>query len=94
MPWQLGSGNRTDYDFYISSAFFGPDANYQQGTTTLLILEGVDEDGNEAREIYNVGKDWISPDGGRTVQSTKGNKVIPRNTNYGKFIENFILLGP
>jgi hypothetical protein len=86
MPWELGSGNKSDYDFHITNAFFAPDANYQGGESTLLHLEGYDEENEECSEMYNVGKDWISPDGGDTVTSTKNAKKINRTSMYGHFI--------
>lgn len=88
MPWELGSGNKSDYDFHIQKAYFAPDANYQGGEATLLHLEGIDEDGEECTEMYNVGKDWISPDGGDTVVSTKNAKKINRTSMYGHFIQH------
>ena len=87
MPWELGSGLRSNYDLTINNAFFAPDAQYQDGATILLHIEGTDEDGEEASEMYNVGKDWTSPDGGSTIISTKGSKTINRSSMYGRFIQ-------
>ena len=88
MAWELGSGNRSDYDFHIQEAWFAPDAQYQDGNTTLFQIRGVDEDGEEVHEMWNVGKDWMSPDGGKTVVSNRFAKAkIPANSMFGKFIE-------
>ena len=94
MPLVLGSGNRTDYILKVTEAFFAPDAGYANGETTLLHLVGVDEDGEESKEMYNVGKDWISTDGGKTVHNLKGGTRISRNSMYGHFVDAIIGLGP
>lgn len=91
--WKLSSGNFTDYNLHIRQAYFAPDAAYNNGETTLLQLVGVDDDGEEKKEIFAIGKDWVSTDGGKTVQSIKGSKSINRTTMYGRFITHVIELG-
>jgi len=50
---QFGSGLREEYDFNILKASFGYDLGYQNGQQLLLILEGFDEEEEEAREILS-----------------------------------------
>lgn len=92
--WQLGSGNFTDYDLHVRQAYFAPDAQYMSGEATLLQLHGVDNDGKEMREMFSVGKDWISTDGGKTIEYAKGgNAKIRNNSMYGHFIASLVELG-
>ena len=46
------------------------------GEQYLLILVGEDDEGEEAREMFSVGKDWESLDGGKTL-------TYPASRNIG-----------
>ncbi len=94
MGWEFGSGNRTDYDLSVVESYFAPDASYMSGEAILLHLVGHDEDGEECKEIYSVGKDWVSTDGGKTIQSNKGGKAkINASSMYARFCQAAIACG-
>lgn len=93
--WEFGSGNRSNYDLYITESYFATDAAYQSGEAILLQLIGHDEDGNEAKEIFSVGKDWTSTDGGKTIESTKGSGAkINQGSMYARFCQSAIKCTP
>jgi len=73
---QFGSGLREEYDFNILKASFGYDLGYQNGQQLLLILEGFDEEEEEAREILSMGSGWESTDG---ITATHPHKAKPNN---------------
>lgn len=91
MPFKLGSGLLSDYDFSIEKAWFSTSADYNDGQSMLLFLEGTatDSDGDthpDHQERYSVGADWSTTDGGKTVISDKGAKFITKTSMYGRFI--------
>lgn len=87
--WEFGTGLREEYDFTIYMAYFGTDAAYGNGELTLLILQGVDENDEEARELFSVGKSWETLDGGKTIAfPEKPDKKINQNSMYAKFCQS------
>lgn len=97
MTWldQLGGGLRDDYQLTILSAYFAPDAAYQDGTTFLAHLIGIDENGEPVTEKYNVGKtsEWVSHDGGKTLLAIGKASKINRTSMYGHLIDHAVTCG-
>ena len=92
---QLGGGFRDDYILTIASAYFAPDAQYQDGTTFMLHLIGIDEQGEPVTEKFNVGKtsEWATYDGGKTLKPIGKATKINRTTMYGHLIDHAIQSG-
>lgn len=86
--FQFSSGLRDDYTFVVYMAEFAINAE-SDSENYNLILTGIDEaDGEDVTEMFGVGKDWFSEDGGLTLVHPKGgNRRINRSTNYAKFCE-------
>ena len=97
MAWleQFGGGFRDDYDFTIQLAYFAPDAAYQDGSTFLLTLVGIDENGEPVTEKYNAAKtlEWSSFDGGKTIQPTGKVKQLNKSSVYAHLCEAAINCG-
>lgn len=88
-PDSFGSGLLTDFEFYVTSASFIRDAQYNNGQTTQLNLVGravkdevLVKDDMEVR--YNLPPDWVSKDGGETVVSEKDGANFNRNSQVAK----------
>ena len=89
-PWtDFATGLREAYDLTIHMAYFSTDAAYMNGEQYLLILVGEDDEGEEAREMFSVGKDWESLDGGKTLTYPgKPQHRLNQNVMYTKFIQS------
>lgn len=83
--WELASGLREEVTFDILLAIFGYRANYNNGSSLLLILSGTDENGEAFEHICSVGGDWVSPDG-KHAQHPSGKNRINKQSRYGQWI--------
>ena len=83
--WELASGLREEVTFDILLAMFGYRANYNNGSSLLLILTGTDENGEAFEHICSVGGDWVSPDG-KHAQHPSGKNRINKQSRYGQWI--------
>jgi hypothetical protein len=81
-PYSGDSGLRSDFDGEVVLARF------EQGTRGNYNLElTFDIDGEEYKQRYSVGKDWVSYDGGETIEHPNGEKARFNNrTAYFDFI--------
>jgi len=84
----FGSGLKGPYDFTIYMAQFTTDLRYNNGNSYVLLLTGVDEDGEDAEEMLAVGADWESLDGGITLSHPKNLKIINQSSTYAKWCNN------
>ncbi len=88
--WDLPVGGLLDdVDVTIQCCSFRPDAGYNDGKSLLAVMDMTREDTSEVvQQMYSIGGDWVSADGGVTIQSTKSARARPsRNSNYGRFCE-------
>lgn len=92
---EFGGGFRDDYDLTIVQAFFAPDASYQDGSTFLLNLIGLDENGEPANEKFNAAKtsEWASYDMGKTLIPTGKVKQLNKSTMYGHLVQFAVACG-
>lgn len=85
--FQLSSGLREDMVLSIATAYFAPDAGYQDGKVLMLWLIGPDEDGEPADIRMSVGADWQTADGTVITHPTKKRQQLNKNTIYGHFLQ-------
>jgi hypothetical protein len=98
--WETESGLAAEYDLIIDEARFGFDAKYQDGEALLIHWIGrafepngkfdeplliSTEDGNAVHVMYPVGKDWDTPDDGKTA-AKPGKTAFNQRSIYGMII--------
>ena len=83
--WELASGLREEVTFDILLAIFGYRANYNNGSSLLLILSGTDENGEAFEHICSVGGNWVSLDS-KHAQHPSGKNRINKQSRYGQWI--------
>src|SRR4051812_28429018 len=88
MSWQTESGLFTDYEGLVIDAFFMQGQSGNQEMHWKLTTDSPDVPENEER--WGCGKDWTSPDGGRTVVKSRGKQAFNKNANYGKVINRVV----
>lgn len=89
--WKVGSGLLDDFWMTIGSAWFGTDATYQGGKSTILKLQGeaeiddkvVDE---EHTMFYSVGDGWSAVQNGRAITHSAGTTYFNKQSNAGKLV--------
>lgn len=89
-PFELTSGlPLADAEVTVKAMEFGYDAEYMDGEVALAIIEfTIDENGEDARQLYSVGKKFEPADrGARLVHESGENKNLNKQTNYGRFID-------
>jgi len=84
--YELSAGLRDDTIATIQFATFRTDAGYNNGNTLLLVLTLTDENNEVFDQMLSIGADWISSDGGQTVQHAGGKTKFNRGSNYGKWL--------
>lgn len=93
MAWDTDSGLLDNYVLTITNAYFAPNEQYNGGQTTVLHVEGTTDDPDTPvltrPELLTIGDGWVSYDGGKTVQNTKGRTQFVRNSAVGMWIERF-----
>ena len=82
--WKLDSGFETEFTLTIDSAYFAPDANFN-GNTVLHMI-GHKPNGDSRTQIYGIGSDWESNDGGNTVTHPTKTR-FNMSSNYGHFMK-------
>lgn len=76
-----------DVDVTIQACIFRTDAGYNDGKSLLAVMDMSQDLINEISvQMYSIGGDWITPDGGLTIQSPKGSRGPSKQSNYGRFI--------
>ncbi len=84
---------------WIDRAFFGTDAEYDEGNTTILILEGVregpdvDPENADFRQFLSTGSKWEHRDGGKTAVHADGSEEFHAMCAYARFFTAFMELG-
>ncbi len=87
-----------DVDLWVESAKFGVDAEYDDGNTTILILEGirvgpdVDPEDNEFRQFLSTGSKWEHRDGGKTAVHADGSEEFHASCAYARWFTAFMEL--
>lgn len=91
--WGTDSGIITDYEGTIVDSFFLKDTQSQFGDPqTQFRVKIATDDDRVVEERWNCGPDWVSNDGGGTVEHpTK--KKFNKNAQMGKFVDAFLALG-
>lgn len=92
--WGTETGLFSDYEGIVTDAWFQTDSNVQDGNVYMLSLEIKTEDPDHAQvfERYTCGPDWVSVDGGKTVQHPSKSK-FNRNSQMGRLIDRIIEIG-
>ena|ERR1700722_1495445 len=87
--WDLPVGGfLDDADVTVQAAVFKYDAGYNDGKSLVCDFTfSNDATGEISNQHYSVGGDWISPDGGLTIQSPSGKRAPSRASNYGRFCQ-------
>lgn len=81
-------GFHSDTNACIEFATFRTDDLYNNGKTLLLVLTMTDEaDSSNFDHMLSIGGDWVTPDGGYTVQHTKGKIKFNKQSNVQKWID-------
>src|ERR1044072_3409933 len=80
--WDLESGLKQSFDMTISSATFEYDSSYK-ADVLLLVLKGIDTDGDEQRLLYTVSQGWVPGQGGQTAVREDGQQGRSFNKNSG-----------
>lgn len=95
-PWATTSGLVDDIDITISDAYFGFNADYNNGETLVLTIEGTtdDEDNKEYSGFYPCGGGWETTDKGKTASREDGKrKGFNKTSGYGLFFTAAIEAG-
>ncbi len=99
MAFQLDEGFSVSFDFTVGLAYFGTRAEYNNGDTCLLILEGEDENGEDKSMFMSVGKGWAASDDSRLAIHHDQNGIPDGKTTFlktshvGRFINALLELG-
>lgn len=101
-PQPEGGGNFVEeYDLTIRSAFFAPNAEYNNGQSLLLNWDGsISNPSNTEAEIpdwlstlsFSIGSGWVTEDGGKTVthQETGTDSLFVKSSKLGKLIDQCV----
>lgn len=94
-PFETTSGlPLADADVTVVKLEFGYDAQYMDGEVALAMITFQPDDGDEATQLYSVGKKFEPADRGeRLVHESGENKNLNKSTNYGRFIDAVVALG-
>jgi len=80
-----------DVDVWVERAYFGTDAEYDDGNTTLLIMEGtkkgpdVDPEDSEFRQFFSTGSKWEHREGGKKAVHEDGSEEFHASCGYARF---------
>jgi len=90
--WGVGSGLIDNFWMTIGSAWFGTDAGYRAGTSTILKLSGEAEIDDEVVDddhtmFYSCGDGWSAVQNGRAVSHSAGTTKFNRQSNAGKLVQ-------
>lgn len=88
-PFNLSSGlPMVDADVTVKSIEFGYDATYAKGEACVAIVTFGMEEGEDAKQLYSVGKTFEPADRGSTLVHTSGKPTNLNNqSNYGRFVD-------
>lgn len=86
--WQTESGLFTDYEGVVIDAWFQQGQSGNQEMHWKLTTDSPDVPEHEER--WGCGKDWVSPDGGKTVVKSKGRGLFNKNSGFGKVIDKIV----
>src|SRR2546430_15941686 len=68
----------------VTDSFFQPT---EYGLSLVLVKDYGDGE-DPTNDYYSVGRDWSSPDGGETIEHSKGKEKIGANSAYWTLIVN------
>lgn len=95
-PWATTSGLPDDIDITITDAYFGVNADYNNGETLVLTIEGTtdDDDLPEYSGFYPCGNGWETTDKGKTASREDGKrKGFNKTSGYGLFFTHALEAG-
>ena len=86
--WDLESGLKASFDMTISQASYEHDSGYNDGKTLLLVLKGIDTDGEEQKIMYAVSPGWSPGQGGQIAVRDDGvqGRSFNKNSQIGQLI--------
>jgi len=88
-PWDTDTGLPDDFDFFITSAYFGYRQEYMDGEVPLLIWQGESPDEDIDEIIWPCGSNWEVVKGGEAVEHPKRNRFV-KTSLYGKLIDRVV----
>lgn len=92
-PYAPGTGLKDDFDGTIMDTTMFVKVEGQQNMAFQLQVRA--DDGEEVEQRYGVGGEWMTYDGGKTVEHPKGhNRQFNGQTAYSQLIVNALMTGP
>ena len=99
---QSGGGGLDDFTFEVTDAYFGySEALNEKAGRQIMLIHFVGKTDNDAQPVlehdgfhpsYQLADDWVTTDGGKTVNYT-GTRSSPRlGSWYGRFIDTVLEL--
>jgi hypothetical protein len=83
-PFAPGSNLKENFDGAITSVKFEKQENGDNYTAHMIVHA---DDGDEPEMFLSLGRDWVSYDGGRSVEHPRGNNTkFNAQTTYSEFI--------
>jgi len=83
-PFAPGSNLKENFDGTITSVKFEKQENGDNYTAHMIVHA---DDGDEPESFLSLGRDWVSYDGGRSVEHPRGNNSkFNAQTTYSEFI--------
>lgn len=82
-PFQQDTGFKDDYDGEVIDAWFG---KTERGPDTLLFLKVRADDGEEVENRYGCGSDWVTFDGGKTIEHPS-KKFLNNRAKYAVLVQ-------
>jgi len=83
-PFAPGSNLKENFDGTIREVTFEKSENSDNYNAHIIVQA---DDGEEVESFLGLGKDWVSYDGGRTVEHPRGNRTkFNAQTTYSEYI--------
>src|SRR5215472_14862573 len=83
-PFAPGSNLKEDFDGTVREVTFEKSSQGDNYTAHMIVMA---DDGEEVESFLSLGKDWVSYDGGRSVEHPRGTKVkFNAQTVYSEFL--------
>lgn len=87
--WNTDSGLPDDFDFHITSAYFGYRDEYMSGEVPLLIWQGESPDEDIDSIIWPCGQGWEVVKGGDAVEHPKRERFV-KTSLVGRLIDRVV----